>query len=122
MKRVFAVDDSASIRMYMKQMLTDMGYEVELAEDGESALEALKEYSDPIDVFIIDIVMRQMDGISLIRNIRTIDRFKSVPVIILTNLDDTSLISTAKSLGVNCWIAKPFEAHQISQAIESLVE
>lgn len=122
MKRIFAVDDSASIRLYMEKMLSELGYSVELAVDGESAIEAIRKHSEPVDIFIIDIVMKKMDGFSLIALIREIDMYKSVPVIILTNLDDTSLIEKAKSLGVSCWISKPFEVEQVSRAIESLVK
>ena len=65
--------------------------------------------------------MKKMDGISLIRHIREMDRFRETPVIILTNLNDQSMIETAKSAGASCWILKPFEAKQIADVIETLV-
>ncbi|MBN2659387.1 MAG: response regulator [Spirochaetales bacterium] len=122
MKNIYAVDDSASIRLYMDKSLSKMGYRVELAEDGDAALEGLKEHSGTIDVFVIDVVMRRMDGITLIKHIRKIDRFKNTPVIVLTNLDDQSMIETAKAAGANCWISKPFEAEKVAEVIESLVQ
>lgn len=122
MTKIFAVDDSASIRLYMDKSLREMGYAVELAEDGDVALERLKEHTDPIDVFVIDVVMRKMDGITLIRHIREMERFKDTPVIVLTNLNDESMIETAKSSGANCWVSKPFEAEKVAEVIESLVQ
>jgi len=121
MTRVFAVDDSASIRLYMEKGLGGMGYEVELAEDGDAALEKLKNHTGPVDVFVIDVVMRGMDGITLIRHIKNMEKYRDTPVIILTNLDDQSMVETAKSAGANCWILKPFEAKQVADVIESLV-
>lgn len=122
MKTIFAVDDSASIRLYMDKVLTQMGYAVELADDGDSALNKLKNIEDPLDIFIIDIVMRRMDGLTLIRHIREMDRFKDIPVIVLTNLDDKKMIEEAKDAGANCWISKPFDAGQIADVIESLID
>lgn len=122
MKRVFAVDDSASIRLYMDKILSQMGYEVELADDGDTALEKIRRHDGPIDVFVIDIVMKKMDGFTLIKHIRGMDRFKTTPIIVLTNLEDFSNVENAKSSGANCWISKPFEARQVSEAIENLVK
>lgn len=122
MKKVFAVDDSASIRLYMDKVLGQMGYSIELAEDGDIALERIRDHMEPIDIFIIDIVMKGMDGFTLIKHIRNLDRFKSTPIIVLTNLEDFSNVESAKSSGANCWITKPFDARQISEAIENLVK
>lgn len=122
MKHVFAVDDSASIRLYMDKMLGGMGYSVELAGDGDEALEILGKHQGPIDVFVIDIVMKNMDGITLIRKIREIDLFSGTPVIVLTNLTDMTHVEKAKEAGASCWITKPFDAHQIAEAIDTLVD
>lgn len=120
MKRIFAVDDSASIRMYMEKTLGSMGYEVELADDGDTALEKLRVHENPVDVFVIDVVMRNMDGITLIRHLREMEKFSATPVIVLTNLNDLSVVESARAAGASCWITKPFEARQIAEAIENL--
>lgn len=120
MKRLFAVDDSASFRLYLDKVLTQMDYIVDFADDGDTALDKLVDYEAPLDVFIIDVVMRRMDGFTLIRHIREIDRFKNTPVIVLTNFDDVHMIEEAKAAGANCWISKPFDAGQIADVIEAL--
>lgn len=122
MKKIFAVDDSKSIRLYMDQVLSKKGYDIELADDGDTALDRLGNHSEPIDVFIIDIVMKKMDGITLIKHIRQLERFSSTPVIVLTNMDDPTVVDRAKEAGADCWISKPFDAEQISEAVQRLVQ
>ena len=117
LKKIFAVDDSATIRMFINEALVTRGYHVELADDGNDALRKIHEYVDVIDLFIIDIIMTGMDGISLIGKIRNIEIYKTTPIIVLTSTTGESVIESAKSAGANCWINKPFEIEELVEAI-----
>lgn len=120
MKKVFAVDDSASIRVYIEHKLKEAGFQVSLAEDGDIALEHLQSRNEEVDIFVIDVVMKKMNGITLMKHIRDMDKFANTPIIVLTNLSDMSIIEEARELGASCWITKPFEARQLIEAIENL--
>ena len=120
MKTIFAVDDSAVILLYIEESLKEEGYTVISANNGNKAFEKIKQYTGLIDVFIIDIIMSGMDGISLIREIRKMDDYNITPVIVLTSIDDDSSKEEAKSVGANCWIQKPFDIRDVIAAIEKL--
>ncbi|OYU92472.1 MAG: two-component system sensor histidine kinase/response regulator, partial [Burkholderiales bacterium PBB5] len=81
MKRVFLVDDSATMLMSLKGTLEISGYKVDTATDGEAALNKLKAGLKP-DLIITDINMPRMDGIGLIREARKLLRF--TPILALT--------------------------------------
>jgi two-component system, chemotaxis family, chemotaxis protein CheY len=117
MKKIFAVDDSATIRKFIEEALVDRGYHVETAEDGNDAIGKIHEYVESIDLFIIDIIMTGMDGIELITKIRDIEIYKLTPIIVLTSMTDESAKEVAKSAGANCWIDKPFDIEELVEAI-----
>jgi len=117
MKKIFAVDDSATIRMFIEEALVNRGYHVETAENGNDAIRKIQEFIDTIDIFIIDIIMTGMDGIALISKIRDIEIYKSTPIIVLTSMTDESAIDVAKSAGADCWISKPFDIEELVEAI-----
>jgi CheY-like chemotaxis protein len=84
MKRILVVDDEDSIRLLLRDELTEAGYEVITASNGEEAL-ALIEQSKP-DLITLDIKMPHMDGAEFLRRIRQIHR--DLPVVIFTAYDD----------------------------------
>ncbi len=96
MKKIFVVDDSATIRMFIEKALVNRGYSVESADDGNEAIKQIQEYIDTIDLFIIDIIMTGMDGITLINKIREIESYKSTPIIVLTSMINESTKYVAK--------------------------
>ncbi len=81
-KRILAVDDSLSMRMLLRASLTNAGYEVAEAEDGRAALEWL-ENNEPTLV-ITDINMPRLDGFGLIAELRAQERFRDMPILVLT--------------------------------------
>jgi len=117
MLTIFAVDDSATIRKFINEALVSRGYRVKLAENGNEAIRKIHEYAEIIDVFILDIIMTGIDGISLIRKIRNIEIYKTTPIIVLTNMTVDSAVDEAKSAGANCWINKPFNIEELVEAI-----
>jgi two-component system chemotaxis sensor kinase CheA len=82
--RILLVDDTPFFRMVEKDYLTSAGYEVLMAEDGKQALRLLEEES--VDAVVLDIVMPKMDGWEVIRQIRSDDRLKNLPVMAVTSL------------------------------------
>ena len=78
-ERILVVDDEAQIRRALRTALTGHGYRVEVAEDGESALEALA--SQPPDVLVLDLVMPGVDGFEVLQQTRS---WSNLPIVVLS--------------------------------------
>ena len=111
---VLLVDDEALIRMGMRVMLEDLGYQViGEAADGEEAIEKVAAL-DP-DVVIMDIKMPGMDGLEATRRIMA---EHPLPVIVLTAYNHRSLVEEAADAGVLAYLMKPVRESDIGPAIE----
>jgi two-component system chemotaxis response regulator CheY len=110
-KTILSVDDSASIRQMVKMTLTKEGYDVIEAVDGKDAL--AKANATAVDMVVTDLNMPNMDGISLIKELRAIQKYKFIPIIMLTTESQDSKKSEGKSAGATGWIVKPFKPEQL---------
>lgn len=110
--RVLVVDDEASIRDLLSKTLALAEYDVDVAQDGRSALDRLRIY--PYDLLIADLKMPGVDGLSVIREAK---RYKSdLPVIIITGFSTESSAIEAVNLGVAGYLTKPFRVPQVLAA------
>ena len=112
---IFIVEDSRTMRNLVRTALEDDGYEVRESADGRAALAALRSLSP--DLVIADINMPEMDGITLVREIRKLPALSRTPVLILTTESDDALKASARAAGATGWIGKPFEPDQLRQVI-----
>ncbi len=117
MKTVFAVDDSPTARASIEYTLAKAGYHVEMAEDGVIALNKISGFSGEIDIFLFDVNMPNMDGITLIKKVREIKNFKFTPILFLTTESQESKKMEGKNAGASGWIVKPFEPEQLISLI-----
>lgn len=115
---ILAVDDSRTIRDLLDLCLTDAGYNVVLAEDGQQALERLTDLVP--DAIISDINMPRLDGFGLIEAIRRIDRLRATPILMLTTESAPELKARARAAGATGWIVKPFEADKLVKALQMI--
>jgi two-component system chemotaxis response regulator CheY len=118
-KRVLAVDDSASVRQLQHLVLTQSGYEVVQAVDGKDALAQLDK-SPPVDLILTDLNMPNLDGLGLIRAVRS-GAQKRVPIVIITTELDQARRQEARTAGATGWIVKPFTPEQLIAVIKKLV-
>ena len=81
-KKILVVDDEPDVRNFLATCIADAGFRVETACDGAQALEKLK--ADPPDLMTLDMVMPRVSGINLMRQLRNMDQFARLPVIIIT--------------------------------------
>ncbi len=121
MKTIFVVDDSPTARASIEYTLQKAGYFVEMAEDGLIALEKIPASTREIDLFLCDVNMPNMDGITLIKKIREIDKFKFTPVLFLTTESQESKKMQGKEAGATGWIVKPFEPEELTELIGRFV-
>lgn len=119
-KNILIVDDSESIREVVSFTLEDAGHSVISAVDGEDALTRL-EGVDKIDLIITDLHMPKMDGIELIKEVRTDDKFKFTPILFLTTESQASKKMEAKEAGATGWIIKPFVPEKLLAALKKVI-
>jgi len=117
--KILAVDDSASMRQMVTFTLKDAGYEVEEAEDGQKALDKAK--SNKFNLVISDVNMPVMDGITLIKELRTLADYKFIPILMLTTESTADKKSEGKSAGATGWIVKPFNPEQLLATVKKVV-
>jgi two-component system chemotaxis response regulator CheY len=104
------VDDSASVRQMVSFTLKGAGFEVIEASDGKDALGKLK---GPVSMVITDLNMPNMDGISLIREIRKSPAYKFIPIVMLTTESQAEKKLEGRTAGATGWIIKPFKPEQL---------
>lgn len=112
--RVLIADDDPIIRLDLKQMLENLGYEVVAeASDGQQAVEAARENKP--DICILDVKMPVMDGIEAVG---IITEENIAPTILLTAYSDKELVDRAKNAGVFAYLVKPFKPSDLPPSIE----
>ncbi|MCP4354789.1 MAG: ABC transporter substrate-binding protein [Proteobacteria bacterium] len=118
---ILIVDDSGTMRLMFKQMLTKAGYEnFVMAVDGKDGIKKLEE--NQIDIVISDWNMPNMDGMELLQWIRRDERFKMIPFIMATAQGDKSQQEKVRVNGGNNHIAKPFDDVEIAQKIHEVFD
>jgi two-component system chemotaxis response regulator CheY len=117
-KTILAVDDSKTILSMVTQTLERAGYATLQAEDGVYGLEVLEE-SAP-DLVITDINMPRLDGFGFIERIRRSERFRAIPILVLTTESDPQKRERARKAGATGWIVKPFDAAKLVDAVGRL--
>ncbi|HEY0032917.1 MAG TPA: response regulator [Devosia sp.] len=117
--RVLTVDDSRTILAMLHHTLSNAGFEVLQAEDGQQGLDVLK--TQDVDVVITDINMPVMDGIEFIRNVRASGQYQSLPILILTTETSQDKRDQGKAAGGTGWIVKPFDPEKLISVIHRVV-
>jgi two-component system, chemotaxis family, chemotaxis protein CheY len=117
-KRILTVDDSKTMRDMVAFTLKGAGFEVVEAEDGVKALAVLGNTS--VDAIITDINMPNMDGVTLVKQLRAQAKFKSTPILILTTEGGEDKKQQGKDAGATGWIVKPFAPDKLLQVINKV--
>jgi two-component system chemotaxis response regulator CheY len=118
-KLIMTADDSASIRQMVSFTLKQNGYEVIEAVDGRDALDKLS--TQKVDMLITDLNMPNLDGLGLIRGVRSGTLNKFVPIIMLTTESQDSKKGEGKAAGATGWIVKPFKPEQLIAVIKKVL-
>lgn len=116
---VLVVDDQRAIRALVKDSLQQLGVRlIAEAEDGEEAFRALK--LNPVHLVISDLNMPKLDGLGLLKAIRTTDGLAKTAFIMLTSRGEVELVREAVQLGVNNYLTKPFTLGLLKKKIETV--
>lgn len=116
MKTILTVDDSPSIRQMLAYVLSSNGYKVIEAEDGEQGLEFAK--AQQADLVLTDQNMPKMDGIALIKALRSLPNYKKVPIMMLTTESSQALKQQGRDAGATGWMVKPFDPEKLLEMLK----
>ncbi len=118
-KTILTVDDSASIRQMVSFTLKSAGYDVVEAVDGEDGLEKAKGRS--FDLIFTDQNMPRMDGLTLIKNLRNLAQYKTVPILMLTTESGDAMKTAGRAAGATGWLVKPFDPAKLLEVVKKVI-
>jgi two-component system chemotaxis response regulator CheY len=117
-KTILTVDDSKTIREMVGFTLKGAGYNVLEAEDGVQGINVVK--ANKVDAIITDLNMPNMNGLDMIRAIRTNPAYISVPILMLTTEGDANKKVEGKNAGATGWIVKPFQPEKLVEVVKKV--
>ncbi|MDO9316667.1 MAG: response regulator [Gammaproteobacteria bacterium] len=118
-KTIMIVDDSASIRQVVGLTLKNAGYDTVEAVDGRDAVGKLD--GRRVHLIICDVNMPNMDGISFVKQMKTMPSYRFTPVIMLTTEAGESKKQEGQLAGARAWVVKPFQPAQMLAAVSKLI-
>jgi two-component system chemotaxis response regulator CheY len=107
------------MQQMVKLTLTGAGYQVVQAGDGVEGLAKAREAA--VNLVITDLNMPRMNGMGLIKELRTLPAYKGVPILFLTTESDAGLKQEAKAAGATGWITKPFQQDQLIGVVRKVI-
>lgn len=119
--QIVVAEDSPPNRKILSHLLEKLGYEVIACEDGQKAWQEIESGKHTrIKAVLSDVMMPNMDGISLLRSIREHTSWKHLPVILVTAVSEKDYIIQAKSLNVNGYVLKPLTFQRVQEKLKEL--
>jgi DNA-binding response OmpR family regulator len=119
MERILVVEDNEEIAALLNFKLKHSGYEVSYAENGKLGLEAVK--ANTPDLIILDVMMPVMNGLEMLKVLKSDESTKSIPVIVLTALANEWEIVEGLELGADDYIAKPFKSQEFAARVRAVL-
>lgn len=118
-KTILTVDDSGSLRQMLAFSLKAAGYGVIEAVDGQDGLDKAKRQQ--VDLVLTDQNMPGMDGISLIKALRGLANYQSVPILMLTTESGDDIKAQGRAAGASGWLVKPFDPARLTEVVKKLI-
>ena len=118
-KTVLTVDDSASIRQMVTFTLKSSGYTVIEAADGQEGLEKAK--ANAVNLVLTDQNMPKMDGLTLIKTLRSLPQHMTTPILMLTTESSDAMKAQGKAAGATGWLVKPFDPQKLLEVVKKVI-
>jgi two-component system chemotaxis response regulator CheY len=118
-KHILIVDDSPSIRQMVEVTLKSANYIVTTAQDGQEALYLCK--FTHFDFVLTDQNMPRMDGLTLIKSLRTFSAYSTTPIIMLTTEASDGMKAQGKAAGATGWMVKPFDPTKLLEVLKKVL-
>jgi two-component system, chemotaxis family, chemotaxis protein CheY len=119
--KLIVADDSRLIRGIIEKTAVSIGFEVLHAANGKEALNLLEDNGKDINLVLLDWNMPMMNGIDVLRNMRCDDRFKKIPVLMVSTESEDDKIKEAIDAGAHGYLPKPFTADKLTKAIHQVL-
>ena len=119
-KRILIIEDEHDLVELIMLRLEANGYEAMAAYDGEEGLRAAKE--EKPDLIVLDVMMPKMNGFDVCRKLKDDEKFKRIPILMLTVKFQPNDIKFAKELGADEYLTKPFEPEILLNKIRELLK
>ena len=118
--KVLCVDDESELLSILETLLTDTGYEVITVRNGKRAMEIIKK--EKIDIVILDIMIPLMNGFDVCKEIKGSEKYRNIPVILVTGLTSTEDRIKGIEAGSDDFISKPFDSGELLAKIKMLLK
>ena len=103
-KKILFIEDESALQITFGDMLSKQGYEMIKAMDGKTGLDLAKEKTP--DLILLDLILPKMDGFGVLKGLKEGEETKDIPVIILTNLENTGDVQRALEIGATTYLTK----------------
>lgn len=120
--KLIVADDSRLVRGIVEKAVASIGFEAVPAANGREALNILEAGDENINLVLLDWNMPVMNGIDVIKSMRSDDRFKKIPVLMVSTESEDERIKEAISAGAQRYLTKPFTADQLIDAIHQVLK
>jgi len=118
-KKILVIEDDPDIAITMKYMLNKKGYEVSISNNGKDGFDKIKQ--ELPDLVILDLILPDLAGEEVCREIRKDENLKNTPVIMVTaKYSDVDKV-VGKVIGANRYMTKPFDMEELLEGVESLI-
>ena len=118
-KKILIVEDEESLLKLESILLTSRGYEVKGVADGQAALDVV--FSMKPDLVLLDIMLPEIDGFEVCRQIKTNEATKHIPVIMLTAKKSREDMARGEQVGADWYITKPFKSAMVIETIQRFI-
>lgn len=119
-KKILAIDDESDVLLVIEVSLKSAGYQVMTAGNGAEGL-AIAKREKP-DVILLDIMMPGMDGFEVLEKLHEDENTVNIPIIMLTALSDKTKIMEALNKGIDFYITKPFDHHDLISKVHTVIQ
>ncbi|MEA2447285.1 MAG: hypothetical protein QOK47_922 [Actinomycetota bacterium] len=120
MARILIAEDNAEIRALVSSILIEEGHKVTVAQNGQQALDMMLE--DAPDVLVLDIMMPQMDGYTVLKELKTSGIRDTMKILVLTAKTSESDWVRGYKLGADAYVTKPFDIDELTRHVAELLD
>ena len=117
--RILLVDDDRQTRLKLSRNLESEGYTVGVAQGGRQALDMLE--SESFDLIILDILMPEVDGFTVLSQVKATPALSEIPVVVISAVDDPDSIEKCRQLGAAEYLIKPVSAEHLNACVSSVL-
>ncbi|HOX46389.1 MAG TPA: response regulator [Myxococcota bacterium] len=119
-RKILLVDDTETVLLFMRMMLSTYGYDMTTAHDGREALAAVQ--ADPPDLILLDIMMPVMDGIECCRRVKADPKTNRIPIVMVTTKGEPALVERAFLAGCNDYLTKPVSKLELLAKVRGFID